>query len=114
MSRLVTATGATGNAIMTIPGIATLQGLNCLSTGANAELVNAKEGTTDIWSVGDTRYTGTSWLGADSTFAATAGTTWHLGEGSGSTAVVVTVTVSTEATGTSCIYQGTAQLTRGS
>jgi hypothetical protein len=35
---------------------------------------------------------------------------WHLGEGSGSGATTVTVTVSTEAAGSDCIFQGTAEV----
>lgn len=112
--RLVTALGVPNDAIMTVPGIGTLKVLNCLSTGANVELVNAKPGTTDIWSDGDAGFTGTGWFGANTALAVTAGATWHLGEGSGSTALVATVTASTEATGSDCIFQGTAQVTRGS
>jgi hypothetical protein len=111
--RLIAAVGATGNTILAIPGVAVLAVLNCSSKAANAELTNSKAGTTDIWYSGDTGYTGTDWAFANSPFSATAGDIWHLGEGSGGSAELITGTVSTEATGSDCIFQATAQVTRG-
>jgi hypothetical protein len=95
---------------LTIPGVAHASSLNCQAAHANAALFNNAPGTTDIWTAGDTSYVGTNWFEANTPFAGTGGTVWHLGQGSGSGAKVITVTVSTEATGSNCIFQGTAEV----
>lgn len=40
----------------------------------------------------------------------TSGGRWHFGKGSGSGAQVITVNLPAEATGSSCIFQGSAQV----
>jgi hypothetical protein len=107
--RLVTALNASPTTFLTIPGVAHVVTLNCQAGNANAELTNDGS-TTDLWVNNDATYVGTNWLSANSPSAATSGTTWHLGKGSGTSATVITVTVSTEATGSSCIFQGFAQV----
>jgi hypothetical protein len=107
--RVVTALNAPTTTFLTIPGIAHVVSLNCQAANANAEIENDGK-TTDIWLSGDTNYVGTNWLGSNSPSVATGGTTWHLGSGSGTGAVVIAVTISTHATGTSCIFQGSAQV----
>ena len=100
----------TGGTFLTIPGVAHAIALNCLAANAQVELVNEAAGTTDIWSDGDTSYLGTNWAGHNGPLAATGGATFHLGQGSGGGAKVITVTVSDHATGSNCIFQGTAEV----
>lgn len=95
---------------LTIPGIAHVIVLNCQAANANAEIHNDSGGATDIWTAGDTSYVGTSWISVNTTFAPTSGETFHLGEGSGSGAKAITITVSTEATGSECVFQATAEV----
>jgi hypothetical protein len=107
--RVVTALNAPPTTFLTIPGIAHVASLNCQAGGANAELQNDGKAT-DIWVGGDATYVGPNWLAANTTYGTTGGSTWHLGLGSGTGAKVITVTVSVEGTGSSCIFQGYAQV----
>jgi hypothetical protein len=107
--RLVEPLGG-GDTFLTIPGVAHALSLNCQAANANAALINDAFGTTDIWAGGDTSFSGTNWFESNTPFAGTGGAVWHLGQGSGSGAKVITVTVSTEATGSNCIFQGTAEV----
>ncbi|HEY2641577.1 MAG TPA: hypothetical protein VGI66_17040 [Streptosporangiaceae bacterium] len=107
---LVEAAEGPSATFLTIPGIAHAAVLNCLSSNANAALVKDPAGTTDLWYNGDSSYLGGNWVSAGSPLAPTGGATWHLGQGSGTGAKVITVTVSTEATGSQCILQGTAEV----
>jgi hypothetical protein len=109
--RLVETPPLTGNpTFLTIPGVAHVVALNCSGSAANAELENDAFGTTDLWASSDTNYVGTNWTAGNTPPAATDGATFHLGEGSGPGARVITVTISTEATGSTCVYQGTAEV----
>jgi hypothetical protein len=108
--RLVEPLGGFDDTFVAIPGVAHVVVLNCSSSDANAELMNDSGGTTDLWYNSDSGYLGTGWIGDDTSSAATAGATWHLGKGSGTGAQVITITVTTEATGSNCIFQGTAQV----
>jgi hypothetical protein len=77
--------------------------------------VNDASGTTDGWTGGDTigtttSYLGTNWLESNTAFTVTGAAVWHLGQGSGSGAKVINVTAETEATGSSCIFEGTAEV----
>ena len=101
-------TFSAGPVFLRIPGVAHLEVWNCAPTNANAQLTNDALGTTDLWTPDN--YVGVSWLGSQSTLAANAGETWHLGEGSGSGSKVIDLTVSTEATGSNCIFQGSAEV----
>jgi hypothetical protein len=107
--RVVIAVNAPRATFLTSPGIVHVSSLNCQAGGADAELQNDGKGT-DLWTAGDTNYVGTNWLAANTTYGKTGGATWHLGTGTGAGAKVVAVTVSTEATGTSCIFQGFAEV----
>ena len=95
---------------LTIPGVAHIAVLNCLASGANAEVRNDSSVATDLWYLGDTNYIGTGWLAVNTPFTTTAGTTVHIGEGSGSGAEAITITINTEATGTKCVFQATAEV----
>jgi hypothetical protein len=95
---------------LTIPGVAHVQVLNCLSTQTNAGIVNDATGTTDIWSETDTSYIGSNWLSEGAPLSAIGGFVWHLGQGSGAGADVITVTISFRANGSNCVLQGTAQV----
>jgi hypothetical protein len=111
--RLVTAVEGdlSGNTtFLTIPGIAHAAALSCYASGANAALSNDAPGTTDLWYYGDSGYLGTNWLSSVTPFGTAEGRVWHLGKGSGSGATTVTVTVSLAATGSECIFQGTAEV----
>ena len=107
---------------LTIPSIAHVEAFNCTTApAASAVLENDAPGTTDLWDSGgdntsdtDTHYSASSW-GSDGTAStATGGQVWHLGVGSGAGASVITVTISWEATGSSCIFQGTGEVVPGS
>jgi hypothetical protein len=95
---------------LTIPGVAHVLSQNCTGSQANAQLTNDAVGTTDLWSSSDGFYTASNWVATSSPAAATAGTTWHLGQGSGTGAKVITITISTHATGSNCIFQGTGEV----
>jgi hypothetical protein len=104
-----------GDTFLTIPGVAHVISLNCQAANANAALINDPPRTTDVWTGGDTvgsvtSYLGTNWFESNTALAATGAAVWHLGQGSGSGAKVITVTVNTEATGSNCIFQGTAEV----
>jgi hypothetical protein len=105
----VTALNAPTTTIFAIPGIAHVASLNCQAGGANAELENDGK-STDLWLSGDSNYIGTNWLGAGTLYGMTGGATWHLGRGSGVGAMVITITASVQDTGSSCIFQGSAQV----
>ena len=107
--RLVVATGPGFPTFLTIPGIAHATVLNCQAGGANAAFINDALGTTDLWYIGDSNYLG-NWTSTSTPFALAAGQTLHLGTGSGSGATTITVTFSTAATGSQCIFQGTAEV----
>jgi hypothetical protein len=96
--------------IATIPGISHVVALNCTASAANAEIENASNGATDIWLGGGTNYLGTNWLGSNTPFATTASQTFQLGAGSGAGASSITVTISTEATGSECVFQVSAEV----
>lgn len=109
--RLVVAPNTSDDTFLTIPGVAHLATLNCTSTpAANAALINDAVGTTDLWIPDGNSYL-SNWLDAESSPSVpTADTTLHLGQGSGAGAKVITITVTTEATGSNCIFQGTAEV----
>jgi hypothetical protein len=95
---------------LTIPSVAHAISLNCQAGGANAELINDASGTTDVWLAGDANYVATNWGAVSTVFSATNGAVFHLGQGSGAGAKVITITISTHATGSNCIFQGSAEV----
>jgi hypothetical protein len=110
--RVVIAPGGGSPTFMTIPGIAHAAVLNCTDTVANADLITDAPGTTDLWYNGDANYIGTNWYSVSVPYpaVATGGETLHLGTGSGSGATTITVTLNVHATGSQCIFQGTAEV----
>jgi hypothetical protein len=108
--RVVVVPGPSSATFLTIPGIAHAQVFSCQAGDAQASLVNDAPGTTDLWYDGDSSYFPTNWGTRSTPFAATAGQTYHLGKGSGSGATTITITLNTEATGSQCIFQGTAEV----
>jgi hypothetical protein len=110
--RVTVALSAAQTTFLTIPGIAHVNTLDCSGSDANAQLFLDAGGTWDEWDSGDSHYS-TGWSSVGSTPAATSGTVWHIGTGSGASAEVVTVTVSWAATGSDCVFQGTAEAVAG-
>lgn len=85
--------------------------LNCQATAANLQMNRAVPDLA-LWDPRNGSYSDT-WASVSTPFAATGDITWHLGRGFGAAGEVMTVAVSTRATGTSCIFQASAQVVRG-
>jgi hypothetical protein len=107
-TRTKTALDADDVQILEIPGIASVAELNCLSSGANAEISNLSNGSTDIWSSNPLGYVSTNWLAYNTPFEETSETTFHVESGTGSTSHIYTVNVTVEATGSECLFGVTA------
>jgi hypothetical protein len=70
-------TFSAGPVFLIIPNVAHVEVWNCSATNANAQLTNDALVTTDLRTPTD--YIGSNWLGSQSSLAATASETWHLG-----------------------------------
>lgn len=109
--RLVQQLPMTGTpTVATIPGVAHVVALNCTASAANTEMINASNGSTDLWTGGGSNYLGTNWLSANTPFVTTSTQAFQLGKGSGAGASSITVTISTEATGSECVFQASAEV----
>jgi len=114
--RIVTPIGFDSTTFLTIPGVAHAIEQNCGATDANGLLVNDAVGTTDLWytiEASGSGYAGSNWdqiSTAGVSPPVTGGAVYQLGEGSGASAKVINITISTHATGTNCIFQGTAEV----
>ena len=106
-TRTKTALNANGVPLFEIPGVASVAELNCLSSGANAEVANLSKGSTDIWASSPNSapyYVATNWLSVNTQFEKTNETTFHVGSGTGSTSHIYTINVTVEQTGSECIF----------
>ncbi len=95
---------------LTVPGIAHVSVLHCNSANANVQLTNDSGSAADLWSNQDSTWSAPSWASSTSALTTTAGTTWHLGEGSGPGAKLITINMTTVANESNCVYQGTAEV----
>ncbi|QYJ16177.1 hypothetical protein Rxycam_02008 [Rubrobacter xylanophilus DSM 9941] len=102
--------------VISVPGFARVEALNCQSSGANVALTDFDQsrGTFTMWrdtGAADPDYfSSPGALSWNSNFQVTERTTWHLSVGTGSSAEAATIDVYTRVDGGNCVYSATAQV----